>query len=641
MTERLAIRRVLQRTVLWLGVTVIVGCGQPVTSTGNPDEEAPPDERSDVAEVTGTIADPLRNAYFGDLHVHSASSFDAYNFGVRATVDDAYRYAKGEAIEHPLGYSVRLRGGPLDFYGVSDHAEYLGAVRAMADPGHPLAAHPVAKKIQSSNPADNAEAFATLGQLVTQGKPVPDLDASIVIRSTWQANIDAAERHNAPGAFTTFIAYEYTSSPNGANLHRNVVFSGSKAPEMPFGTAESPNPEDLWDWLDELRAQGIEALAIPHNSNWSQGLMFETTNRAGEPIDIDYAEQRSRNKPVVEITQVKGTSDTHPLLSPNDEWADFEIWKLSRTVTNEDGTFTNVEGGTTGAYARDALRTGLAFEQALGRNPYDFGFIGSSDGHDASSPIEEDQYFGKLGVNDGSSERRGSVGAEAPTALGVDTLEWGASGLAGVWAEENTRASIYAALRRKETFATSGPRIQLRFFAGYDYAAGVTDTEDAIAQAYSAGVPMGGQLAARAGQVPQFLIWALRDPRESWLQRAQIVKGWIDDKGTHEQVFDVACSDGAVPDAGTHRCPDNGATVDISDCSVTLDKGAVELKTVWRDPAFDPAQRAFYYARVLQNPTCRWSTWDAVRAGVAPNPRVPATLQERAWSSPIWITPRS
>jgi hypothetical protein len=511
----------------------------------------------------------------------------------------------------------------------------LGATGLAAELAHSAGA--------ATTQSTSAPTAAALGSPVAGDGPVPDLDATNVVRSTWQANNEVAERSNRPGSFTTFIAFEYTSQPKGANLHRNIIFSDSQAPAVPFAAINSINPEDLWDWLDALRAQGIEALAIPHNSNWSEGLMFQRTDWAGKPIDTAYAEQRARNEPLMEITQVKGTSETHPALSPTDEWADFEIWRMSRFVVDTNGVEAQTEGATTGAYARDALRTGLELERTIGVNPYPFGFIGSSDGHDAASPVEEDQYFGKLGVMDGSPEGRGSVprkpGVES-TSIIESTLEWSASGLAGVWAEANTRPSIYAALRRKETFGTSGPRMQVRFFAGYDYPATLIERPDAIARAYAGGVPMGGDLAARADTAPQFFVWAVRDPREAWLQRAQIVKGWLDTAGeSHEQVFDVACSDGLPPDPQTHRCADNGSTVNLTDCSYPLDKGAAELKTLWRDPTFDPGQRAFYYARVLQNPTCRWSTWDAVRAGVTPGSKVPATLQERAWSSPIWYAP--
>ncbi len=622
--------------VTGLGLVLLAGCGQSddsasVASTQKPSEE--------TTFAVASSANPLRNAYFGDLHIHTTNSSDAYRVGVRTTPDDAYRYAKGEAVSHPLGYPMRLRGGALDFYGVTDHAENMGLGAAYVDPDSSLSKHPVVVQYTSGTPQERAAAQMLLGSANLIGKPVPGLEVAPVIGAAWRENIEAAERHNQPGQFTTFIGYEYTSQPGGANLHRNVIFAGSEVPGLPFGAADG-NPEDLWRWMDTQRDSGIEALAIPHNANWSRGLMFERTNIAGEAIDAVYADLRARNEPLIEITQVKGTSETHPALSSTDEWADFGIWRMSSFVITMDGKMTRSEGATTGAYARDALRTGLELEQSIGKNPYHFGFIGSTDGHNSASPIEEDQFFGKLGRNDGSPEARGSVPPKNPNRpVNPAIVDFGASGLAGVWAEENTRASIFAALRRKETFGTTGPRIKLRFFAGYGYSNKLIETHDAIAGAYANGVPMGGDLAAMGDAAPQFLIWALRDPRESWLQRAQIVKGWMEGGESHERVFDVACSDGLTPDPETHRCPDNGATVDITDCSTTLDKGATELKAVWQDPTFNQSQHAFYYVRVLQNPTCRWTAWDALRAGVPPREDVAATLQERAWSSPIWYEP--
>ena len=604
-------------------------------------EAKTPEHRAAPAGAAGASAP--RHAYFGDLHIHTQNSTDAYNFGVRATPDDAYRFAKGEALAHPLGYSIRLRSGPLDFLAVTDHAEYLGVARALADPGHLLGSHPVAVKMRSGDPKDRWEAGRALDGWV-RGKPVSDLDPLPVVRSIWQETVAAAERHDDPGRFTTFVAYEFTSTPGGVNLHRNVIFSGNDVPALPFSAVDSLNPEDLWTWLDEQRANGIEALAIPHNLNWSQGKMFERTDWAGEPIDAAYAEQRRRNEPLVEITQGKGTSETHPALSPNDEWADFEIWRKNSMAFGEDGSISFAEGATTGAYARDALRAGLEIEREIAANPYLFGFIGASDGHNAAGSVEEDQHFGHAGKMDGTPAARGSLPdgrqGQSQIQLELEMIEWGSSGLTGVWAEENTRESIYAALRRKETFATSGPRIRVRFFAGYDYSDDLPNQHYAAERAYAGGVPMGGELAAQPSNAPRFFVQAARDPREAWLQRAQVVKSWIDESGeTHERVFDVACSNGLTPDPKTHRCPDNGASVDLDDCSISLDKGDVGLVTLWSDPTFDPTERALYYARVLQNPTCRWSTWDAIRAGVEPTSKVPATIQERAWSSPIWIAP--
>ena len=600
-----------------------------------------PEHRAAPDSATGVRAP--RHAYFGDLHIHTQNSIDSYSFGVRATPDDAYRFAKGEALTHPLGYSIRLGGGPLDFLAVTDHGEYLGAAAALADPRHPQANHPLAVRLRSDDPNERWEAGLELDGWV-RGKPVAGLDPWPIVRSAWQETVEAAEHHNDPGRFTTFVAYEFSPTPGGASLHRNVVFAGTDVPAQPFSAIDSLNAEDLWTWLDEQRANGIEALAIAHNPNWSQGKMFARTNWAGEPIDAAYAEQRRRNEPLVEITQSKGTSETHPALSPNDEWAGFEVWFKNSMAFGADGSLVFTDGATTGAYARDALRTGLELEREIGANPYLFGFIGATDGHNAAGSVEEDQHFGQAGTGDGTPAARGSVpdASLGPSEmdLGIDMIEWGSSGLTGVWAEDNTRKSIYAALRRKETFATSGPRIRVRFFAGYDYPDDLPNQHHGAERAYAGGVPMGGELAAQPDNAPRFFVQAGRDPREAWLQRAQVVKSWIDESGeTHERVFDIACSDGLTPDPKTHRCPDNGASVDLDDCSISLDKGDVELVTLWSDPTFDPTRRAFYYARVLQNPTCRWSTWDAIRAGVEPTTKVPPTIQERAWSSPIWIAP--
>ena len=579
--------------------------------------------------ATAADAEPhTRRALFGDLHVHTVHSFDAYSFGVRATPDDAYRYARGEAIEHPIGYAVQLRGGALDFYAVTDHAVYLGAMGALHDPDDPLHRHPLAQEIiAKSNPLNPVLEGASIPAAVMSGLRIRGLDAGRVMHTAWERIIDAAERHNEPGAFTTFIAYEYTSSPQRITLHRNVIFAGSRVSRFPFSVVDSPNPENLWRWMDDLRDAGVEALAIPHNSNLSSGLTFEGNDWAGRPIDADYAARRLRNEPLVEVTQVKGTSETHPALSPDDEWAGFEVWAPPGPDRAP------------GSYARDALRAGLALEATSGVNPYRFGLIGSSDGHNASSPVDEDRYFGKLGRHDGLPGRRGSAPAdpEDTEPVGPSFLSWSAAGLAGVWAEENTRPSIYAALRRREAFATSGPRIQVRFFAGYGYGDALADGADAVEVAYAGGVPMGGELRIADAGTPEFYVWAVRDPNEGALQRVQVVKGWMAGGETYERVFDAACSDGLAPDPDTHRCPDNGAGVDLEDCGASGAPGATELRGVWRDPTFSPEQAAFYYVRVLQNPTCRWSTWDAIRAGVAPAEGVPATIQERAWSSPIWL----
>ena len=577
-----------------------------------------------------------RHAYFGDLHVHTQNSSDAFIFNVRATPDDAYSYAQGSAIKHPLGFPIRLRSGPLDFTAVTDHSELLGILPAMIDPKNPMSKLPLAKGIQSTDRETVLKAFYAISRS-TRGEgndsPLRNLD---VIRSAWQETIDSAERNNKPGVFTTFVGYEYTAAPQSQNLHRNVIFRSALVPDAPFSSVESGNPEDLWHWLDEQRAKGMDALAIPHNSNVSNGLMFPATNWAGKPLDAEYAALRMRNEPLVEITQVKGTSETHPSLSPNDEWAGFELYDTLIA--------TDIVSRKPGGFVREAYRRGIEMQASSSFNPYKFGLIGSSDTHNAGGPVEEDNYFSKAGMLDGTAERRGTIPSDIKRSFGqVDSSEtfpyWGASGLVGIWAEENTRESLFDAMLRKETFGTSGPRIKVRFFAGYDYDTTLLADPDMIHKAYNSGVPMGSDLSAQHELAPSFLVWAVHDVSSNYLQRLQVIKGWVSNGESHEQVFDVACSDGFTPDSATHRCPDNGATVDLSDCSTSLDVGAVELKALWQDPQFDPGQEAFYYVRVLENPTCRWSTWDALRAGVVPKTGLATTIQERAWSSPIWYIP--
>ena len=560
-------------------------------------------------------------------------SFDAFMGNVRTTPDDAYRYAKGEPIDHPAGMRLRLNGSPLDFLMVSDHAVFLGVFAAQLDPEAPFYGHPDAQNLVPRGTG--------LDGVVRRLRVLDAQDLEFmgprVWKYAWQKIIEAAERHNDPGRFTTFIGYEYTPSPGARHLHRNVMFRGSRVPERPFSARDSLDPEDLWDWLDGLRARGIEGLAIPHNMNQSDGLAFQEVTFKGAPIDRAFAQKRLRNEPVAEISQQKGTSETHPLLSPNDEWADFQIVQYYLNRSENKNPISVFKGG----YFRDALNTGLKFQAKSGFNPYQMGVIGSSDTHLAAGPFDEDDYFS--GGRNTPVSRGSAYPDHAKPESSWDGF-WtprqathGTGGLAGVWAEENTRDAIYAAMRRRETFATSGPRIRVRFFGG-DLPEEVAGAADPIGIAYESGVPMGGLLTPTR-KAPRFLVWAVRDPRAGWLQRAQVVKGWIEDGAAKEAVYDVACSDGLAPDPKTHRCPDNGAQVNLADCSISTDKGAVTLKTSWTDPDFDAGTHAYYYVRVLENPSCRWSTWDALRLGIEPNPDLPAVHQERAWSSPIWYQP--
>jgi hypothetical protein len=633
-----------QSLVPLLCTLLFVNCG----------DSGPADQTSASGSSAATEApNPNKNAYFGDLHVHTRYSFDAFIFGTMAGPDDAYKFAKGETIKHPGGMDLKL-DRPLDFQAVTDHGMYLGMLPGMLDPDSPAFEHPEAEAVRAAKTATERRA-RFVGMRPYLGSPEHlNMD---VVRGAWSEIVAAAERHNDPGKFTAFIGYEFTSAgENRDNLHRNVIFRGSKHPPAPFSRIDSKNPEDLWQAMDGWRAEGIDALAIPHNSNGSGGRMFETERYYGSgAIDNDYAEQRSRNEPLVEMTQVKGTSDTHPALSPNDEWANFEImpYKVATTILSEPA----------GSYVRDAYLRGLKIADAGVKNPYKFGLIGSSDTHVAAGSFEEDNYWSKVGLLDESPMLRGSVPGGGTNITGGDPSAnsassdrtqdgsgrtyrdtyyhtWGASGLAGVWAEENTREAIFQAMRRKETFATSGPRMRVRFFGGAALADADLEDSKFISDAYANAVAMGSDYPANDEGAPTFAVLAVRDPMAAPLQRVQIIKGWSKNGETQEKVYDVACSDGASVNPTSHRCPDNGASVDMATCAISSEVGASELKTVWTDPEFDAALRAVYYARVLENPTCRWSTWDAIREGVKPRQDMPATIQERAWSSPIWYNPR-
>ena len=571
---------------------------------------------------------------FGETHLHTVLSFDAYIFGNRNTPDDAYRYAKGETLTHPAGFDMKLRR-PLDFQAVTDHAIYLGMLPAMHDPKSKESKHPISLEMRKAKTqVERLAAFQKLFPYLNKSDKPDDLVNNDVMKSAWREIIDTANKHNDPGRFTTLIGYEYTSGPKSQNLHRNVFFRGDTAPSLPFSRIMSPNPEDLWAWMDRLRAKGMDTIAVPHNSNGSNGLMFMSETWDGTPMDEDYAATRMRNEPIVEVTQVKGDSETHPLLSPNDEFADFETMPFRIGVW--------VKSDPQGSYVRQAYRRGLEMAAQGRGNPYKFGLIGASDTHVGAGAFNEENYWSKIGLVDADGKLRGSVPLDKPNKDGTLYNEnnfhtWSASGLAAVWADTNTRADIFDAMRRKETYATTGPRMKLRFFASSNFEKRILTRSDMVKRAYKQGVPMGSDLLLDKSQKPEFLVWAMRDPYSYPLQRVQVVKGWLKADGTSaEKVFDVACAGNAKPDRN-HHCPDNQARVDIKTCEATAKTGADELKTTWRDPEYRAGQRAFYYLRVMENPSCRWSSWDALRAGVKPRPNVDATLQERAYSSPIWV----
>jgi hypothetical protein len=614
-------------------VVAMGGCAEDESLSGN--------ERRSTRETHGLeLEDPnrppqQRQVFFGDLHIHSSWSLDAYASGVTAGPEEAYRYAQGESIPHIGGASIQLAGPPLDFIALTEHAEYLGVINAATQRGHPLRKQPIFQSWLSSDSDIALAAGNTILDSFGTQQALPELVEGSVITPAWQELIALADRHNRPGLFTAFVGFEYTSNPGAQNLHRNVIFRGSDVPDRPFSAMDSNNPEDLWDWMDGARSTGDDLLAIPHNSNGSNGLMFARTRFNGQPIDRTWAEQRLRNEPIVEVMQIKGQSETNPILSPDDEWAGFEV---APWLTGDP----SLPSQPVGSYVRDALKAGLQIEGQIGLNPFAVGMIGSTDGHNASSPFEEKNYTGKIGILDGTPQSRlaGSVPTAASSKLDPDVVTfWSAAGLAGIWADANTRADLFDALRRRETFSTSGPRIGVRLFGGWDFES--VDAELEIADiGYTRGVPMGGDLPTNSsGNAPTFLLAAQKDPLEADLERIQIIKGWTADGRTQEQVFDVACSGDDVPDPERHRCPDRMAQRVLKSCAPDATSGTQAFNTWWRDPDFDPTESAFYYVRVLQVPTCRWSTYDAVRLGIQPPSFVPAVIRERAITSPIWYEP--
>lgn len=574
---------------------------------------------------------PERNAYFGESHVHTSWSFDAFIFGnTKTTPEDAYEYAKGEPIEHPMGYPIRIET-PLDWMGVTDHSEYVGVVQMANDPTSAFSKTPLGQKLIVRDAEDIQRIYLLLGNSMVDGKPFTELMKPEVAGTVWKRNNDIADAANEPGRFTAFCSYEWTSTPDNRNMHRNVFFKDcAKVPEVPFSSLTSTDPIDLWTWMDEQRKAGNELIAISHNANLSDGHMFPIdVDEKGRPIDAAWAAARDRNERLTEIKQIKGQSETHPLLSPNDEFASYEV--LNYLLGFPEGRWPTIPG----SYVRQGLKDGLAMQQARGYNPYKTGVVGGSDSHNSATPYRQSNFFGAHGRNDGDMKERmaGHVFA------GMDARFENPAGLTGVWAEENTRASLFDALWRKETFATSGPRLKVRFFGGWDYAADATDASDWVRTGYAKGVPMGGDLPPATAKAPSLLVWAVKDPTSGNLDRIQIVKGWAANGQSFERVYDVAWAGDRKPDPITGEVPAIGSTVDPTKATYTNSIGAVELKATWTDPDFDPSLDAFYYARVLEIPTPRWTTIQAAELGIPPPPEVPATVQERAWSSPIWYVP--
>jgi hypothetical protein len=582
--------------------------------------------------VRAQAPNPDNNVYFGDVHVHTGWSFDAFTNGSQTTPMDAYGWAQGKVITGSGGPDMQIKT-PLDFYMVADHAEYMGVFNQMANPDSPLSKTELAKAVTSPDTNVRMQAFAGVLRDMSAGKSDPQLSDPALARTVWAEIIKAADANYLPGKFTTFAGFEWTSNPQKRNLHRVVVFRDTKKlPDLVLSALESEDPEVLWKWMEDQRAKGSTLFAIPHNGNASDGRMFEMVKFDGKPIDAAYNKTRAANEPLYEITQIKGTSETHPDLSPNDEFAGFEQWDYTLSADYERPKHRR------GSFARQALLDGMSQAAAGAGNPFKYGIIGDTDTHNAAASHEENNYTGKFGFENNPMERLSGIPG-APAGQIQQIQEFSSAGLAGVWAPENTREAIFDAMQRKETFGTSGPMIKVRFFGSFDYAADDVNKSDFVKAAYAKGVPMGGDLKAGTGKAPTFLLMAIKDPKSGNLDRMQIVKGWLDATGKqHEKIFDVAWS-GDRKIGADGNLPPVGNTVDVKTATYTNSIGAAQLSASWTDPEFKPGEQAFYYARVLEIPTPRWNTYDAVRTGLPPLTTVPATLQERAWSSPIWYKP--
>ena len=615
----------------------ISGCGGPSDTAAVGDADSTEAVAAAVDQSTWDRTEgynELRNAYFGETHLHTGWSFDEAIYNVTVGPENAYRHARGEKVKHPSGQEVQLKI-PLDFMVVSEHAEYLGVLRLMYDPDNPLSKHPMAAAVVGSgdNLDASTKAFYGLVAATIQAdgstKPDPSLNTPELRRSNWDAYVQITDSFNEPGKFTTLAGYEWSSQPNMSNLHRNVIFRSTENLPIPFSYFDSQHPEDLWAWMDSQREAGQSLLAIPHNGNLSNGVMFALEDSSGNPLTRAYAESRARNERLTEIIQTKGQSETHPSMAPNDEFASFEIW--TKPVAGP-GTVKVVETN----YVRNAFMNGLKLEQKLGINPFKYGVVGGGDIHTSIVSHEEYEHTGEHNLKSGTPTERLLVSAPNEPSK----IEQGTAGLSNVWAEENTRESIYDAMERKETWATSGPRITVRVFAGYGYDEALFDTKGWVRVGYDNGVPMGGDLLRSPdGAAPRLMIWAQKGPNSGNLDRVQIVKGWLDNSGeVQEKIYNVAWSGDRAPDSAG-KISAVGNTVDISTASYTNTIGNAELRVVWTDAGFDPEAPAFYYVRVLEIPTPRWSTYDAVSLGIDPPTDFPATIQERAWTSPIWYTP--
>jgi len=572
---------------------------------------------------------PLKNVYFGEQHLHTRNSPDAFAAGGRQSWDEAYKWAMGQEVTlHTITSNNKIKKStPYDFVAITDHAEYFGVMPRLIDPKDPLSKSDLAKKLQKNDPA----AVGTILRSIITSTAMPEFVEPRLVQENWQRYVETANKYNDPGKFTTLIAYEWTSIPNGRNMHRNVFFRNDTGPKAPYSAFDSIYPEDLWTYMEVQRTAGNENFAIPHNGNVSDGWMYSPNEFLGGPMDARYAARQQANEPLTEIIQTKGSSDTHPAFSPNDEFAEFEIFPNMINV----GQPSQIKYG----YIRQGLVEGMILEDTLGSNPFKYGIVSGADSHSGYSNNEEFNFHGSHAALEDTPQKR--LDPE-PNASGDLPSRLSSAGTTAVWAEENTRTSIFDAMKAKETYGTSGTLIRLRFFGGWNYPDSLVNDKDFVAKAYKGGVPMGQDLPKQAGKAPTFAIWALKDPESGNLDRIQIVKGFINKWGrTGEKVYDVAWSDDRKPDPKTVKLPPVGNTVDVKTAKFTNDIGDSQLSAVWTDPDFDPKQKAVYYVRVLEIPTPRWTTYDSVKTGLPVPAGIPATIQERAWSSPIWYTPEA
>lgn len=585
--------------------------------------------------------------FFGDTHLHTAFSADAGLVGCTKTPAEAYRFAKGETIVSSTGLKAKLKR-PLDWLVVSDHAENLGLPVAIAERNKVLLSTEWGRDISEIASPGTVEAMiASYDTWMKRLNAVDDpLKETTFGESMWKRVTAAAEEHNSPGRFTTFIGFEWTSGPEGNNLHRNVIFRDGKDKAdqiVPISAYDTIDPEVLWQWMaDYEKKTGGRLLAIPHNGNLSNGLMFDdVTLTSKKPIDRDYAERRMKWEPLYEVTQIKGDGEAHPMLSPEDEFADYETWGRGSF-----GPQAKTREMLPKEYAREAYKRGLAYEEKLGANPFKFGMIGSTDAHTGLSTAGENNFFGKISglepTNDPIRFEEAITGRYSDDPKDRQThVMASAAGMCGVWARENTREALWDAMARKEVFATTGTRLKVRVFAGWDFQTSDLDRSDFAKHGYENGVPMGGDLkSAPNGMAPTFLIRALRDADGANLDRVQIIKGWLDAEGeTHERIYDVAVSDGREIGADGRCKTPVGNTVNVAEVTYTNSIGEPFIQASWSDPDFDANERAFYYIRVIEIPTPRWTLFDAKIFGVDVPEDIPSSIQERAYTSPVWYTP--